>query len=83
MSEYQETGSVSKSAMRAGMTRPTARKYLAAKQPPQELQVKHTWRTRVDPLAGIWPTAEQMLSEAPELEAKALFDTCGNAVPPG
>ena len=28
-------------------------------------------------MAGIWPTAEQMLSEAPELEAKALFDTAG------
>ena len=60
--------------MKAGMTRPTARKYLTAKQPPGELQLKHTWRTRVDPLADIWPTAEQMLSEASELEAKALFE---------
>ena len=74
MSEYQETGSVTESAMKAAMSRPTARKYLSAKKPPQELQAKHTWRTRLDPLREIWPTAEAMLTEAPELEAKALFE---------
>jgi len=74
MSKYQETGSVSGSAMKAGMSRPTARKYLAAKQPPEELQAKHTWRTRADPLAQMWPEARAMLAEAPELEAKALFE---------
>jgi hypothetical protein len=74
MSEYQETGNVTESAMKAGMSRPTARKYLEAKQPPHELQAKHTWRTRPDPLAGIWLRAEAMLAEAPDLEAKALFE---------
>jgi hypothetical protein len=74
MSEYQETGKVSTSAMKAGMSRPTAQKYLKAGQPPAELQAKHTWRTRSDPLAEIWPTAQAMLREAPELEAKALFE---------
>jgi hypothetical protein len=74
MSEYQETGNVTKSAMKAGMSRPTARKYLEAQQPPQELQAKHTWRTRPDPLADLWPKAETMLAEAPDLEAKALFE---------
>ncbi len=74
MSEYQETGNVSDSAMKAGMSRPTARKYLEAARPPVELQAKHTWRTRPDPLAGIWPRAEKMLFEAPDLEAKALFE---------
>ena len=74
MSEYQETGSVSVSAMKADMSRPTARKYLEAQQPPQVLQARHTWRTRPDPLAGIWPRAEAMLKDAPDLEAKALFE---------
>jgi hypothetical protein len=60
--------------MKAGMSRPTARKYLTAKQSPEALQVRHSWRTRVDPLAEIWPTAEAMLVEAPELEAKALLE---------
>jgi len=74
MSEHQETGNVSISAMKAGMSRPTARKYLEAGRPPEELQAKHTWRTRPDPLEQIWPKAEAMLLEAPELEAKALFE---------
>ena len=74
MSKYQETGNVSNSAMKAGMSRPTARKYLAGSQPPDELQAKHTWRTRKDPLGKIWPHAEAMLAEASDLEAKAIFE---------
>ena len=74
MSEYQETGNVTVSAMKADVSRPTARKYLRDRTPPAEAQAKHTWRTRPDPLAQIWPTAEAMLAEAPELEAKALFE---------
>ena len=35
MSEYQETGNVTNSAMKAGMSRRIARKYLEAGQPPQ------------------------------------------------
>jgi transposase len=67
--------------MKAGMSRPTARKYLAAKQPPEELQAKHTWRTRTDPLSEIWPRAQAMLTEAPELEAKALFEHLSERYP--
>jgi hypothetical protein len=74
MNEYLETENVSDSAMKAGMSRPTARKYLKATQPPHELQAKHTWRTREDPLVEIWPQAQKMLEEAPDLEAKALFE---------
>jgi hypothetical protein len=74
MNEQQGTGNVSKSAMKAGMSRPTARKYLAASQEPEELQVRHDWRTRPDPLKEVWPKAEAMLVEAPDLEAKILFE---------
>jgi transposase InsO family protein len=74
MSEYQRTGEVTESAMKAGMSRPTARKYLRAGEPPDPLQVKHTWRTREDPLVDLWPQAEAMLREAPELEAKGLLE---------
>lgn len=74
MSNYQETGNVSNSALKADVSRPTAQKYIKAAQPPQELQVKHTWRTREDPLEEIWPQAEAMLAEAPDLEAKTLFE---------
>src|SRR6266404_8627709 len=81
MNENQETGNVSISAMKAGMSRPTARKYLKAGQSPEELQSKHTWRTRTDPLEEIWPKVEAMLSEAPDLEAKALFEHLWQAEP--
>ena len=74
MSEYQESGNLTRSAMKAGMSRQIARKYLTACKPPEELQAKHTWRTREDPLVPIWPQARAMLEEAPDLEAKALFE---------
>jgi len=74
MSEYQATGNVTRSAQLADVSGPTARKYLNAGAPPQQLQAKHSWRTREDPLATIWPRAEGFLNEAPELEAKALFE---------
>ena len=39
----------------------------------EQRQTPHTWRTRPDPLEAIWPRALEMLRDAPELEAKALF----------
>jgi hypothetical protein len=77
MSTYQETGNVTMSALKAGLSRPTAQKYLAAAQPPGALQARHTWRTREDPLVAIWPQAQTLLEEAPDLEAKALFEYLG------
>ena len=40
----------------------------------EQRRVPHTWKTRKDPLAEIWPKAQEMLRDAPELEAKALFE---------
>lgn len=74
MSEYKTTGKLTDSAMKADVDRHTARKYLEAGKGPDELQAKHTWRTRPDPLAGIWPKVTAMLAAAPELEAKTLFE---------
>jgi len=72
--EHAQRKNMSLSALKAGVDRKTARKYLQAQQPPQQLQKPHTWRTRADPLLKIWSQAEQMLSDAPELEAKSLFE---------
>jgi hypothetical protein len=74
MSEYEKTGKISVSGMKADMDRHTARKYIEAGKSPAELQAKHTWRTRLDPLAKVWPEVVRMLQEAPELEAKTLFE---------
>lgn len=62
------------SAMKSGMSRNTARKHLRQNDPTEQRRVPHTWKTREDPLAAIWPQAELMLRQAPELEAKALFE---------
>ena len=74
MNEHQAHGNISVSALKADTSRPTARKYVRAGKSPAQLQAKHTWRTRSDPVSGIWPQAQAMLEAAPELEAKALFD---------
>ena len=62
------------SANKAGMSRDTARKHLPQNNTLQQERKPHTWRTRKDPLEDIWPEAQKMLSDAPELEAKALFE---------
>ena len=74
MSEYKTTGKITDSAMKADVDRHTARKYIEAGKSPSELQAKHTWRTRPDPLGKIWEEATRMLRDAPELESKALFE---------
>lgn len=66
---------MSHSAMKADLDPKTAAKYIKNNcQSPQELQAKHTWRTREDPLAEVWEQAQGMLQDAPELEGKALFE---------
>lgn len=74
MNEYKDGGVIDRAAMKAGMHRETARRYLKAGACPQALKKPHTWRTREDPLAKIWPEAERWLRESPEVEAKALFE---------
>ena len=74
MKHYQLSGVVDHAAMKAGMHRETARRYLAAQAGPGALKQPHTWRTRSDPLSGIWPETERWLGESPEVEAKALFE---------
>jgi transposase len=62
------------SALKSGMDRKTARKYLKDPQRLSQPRPARDWRTRVDPLAAIWREAEPRLRAAPELEAKALFE---------
>lgn len=74
MKEYQSSGLLGQAAMKAGMHRETARRYVAAQTGPDELRPAHTWRTRSDPLKEIWTEAQRWLEESPEVEAKALFE---------
>lgn len=72
MNQYMKSGVLGTAAMKAGMHRETAAKYLAAGQGPQP--EKRRGRRRPDPLTTIWPAAERLLLDAPEVEAKALFE---------
>jgi hypothetical protein len=74
MEEMQKHGRIGLAAMRAGVDRKTGRKYVRAGKLPSELRKAHTWRTREDPFTDDWPLLVGMLEEAPELEAKTLFD---------
>ena len=74
MEEMAKHGQVGRAAMRAGMDRKTARKYVATAKLPSELKTARTWRTREDPFVGDWPTVVTMLAETPALEAKTIFE---------
>jgi hypothetical protein len=74
MEEMQRHGRVGLAAMRAGLDRKTAGKYVRGGKLPSELRKPHTWRTREDPFAEDWPALVAMLEEAPELGATTLFD---------
>ncbi len=74
MSEMKRHGQVGVAALRSGMHRNTASRYLENGQLPSETKMPRNWRTRENPFAFDWPDLEAMLECAPELEAKTLFD---------
>ena len=74
MKELNEQGQVGLAALRAGMDRKTASKYIELGKFPSGLHTERTYRTRDDPFAEHWAKMADMLHAAPELEAKALFE---------
>lgn len=74
MQEYHQCGRVGRAALKASMDRKTAAYYIKAGVSPGERKRPRTWRTRLNPLETAWPLALRWLEEAPELEAKALFE---------
>lgn len=74
MEEMNKDGQIGRAAMKADMDRKTARKYVKAGRMPSEMKEARNWRTRQDPFEDAWPMIEERLQEAPELEAKTLFE---------
>jgi transposase InsO family protein len=74
MNELKNCGVLQDAAMKAGMDRKTARRYVKSGKSPAEMIGPRNWRTRRDPLARIWDEARRWLEITPELEAKALFE---------
>jgi hypothetical protein len=63
-----------RAAMKGNMSRNTGAKYLNAGKLPSELKAKRHWRTHPDAFAEVWDEAKELLTWAPELEAKAIFE---------
>jgi len=74
MEEMSKTGRIGRAAMKAGMDRKTARKYVQGRKLPSEIRQPRGWRTRKDPFVDHWPKVEARLEEEPTLEALTLFD---------
>ena len=51
----------------------TARKYIRLHMLSSEHQSEHTWRTRIDPFADVWPEFTAMLAE-PRFKANIIFE---------
>jgi hypothetical protein len=74
MEELSKHGKVGLAAMRSGMSPNTAAKYAGLGKFPSDLREPRDWRTRKDPFEQEWPEIAARLKEAPELEAKTLFE---------
>ena len=70
----QKEKSLAAAAAKAGMDEKTARKYRRAGKLPSQTRQPHTWRTREDPFAEVWPELCELLETNPGLEAKTLFE---------
>jgi hypothetical protein len=57
----------------ANMDEKTARRYRQLQRLPSEVAAEHTWRTRPDPFAQVWPEVHGQLEANPGLKAKTLF----------
>ena len=69
-------------AAKAGMSERTARKFERDPKLPSQRKVPRHWRTRLDPLVGLWDKVVVPLLEAnPGLRAVTIFeelqDSCG------
>lgn len=61
-------------ALKAGMDRKTARKYIKVSKLPSEIRPDHHWRTRPDPFEGVWGQVKELLDGNSGLEAKTIFE---------
>jgi transposase len=61
-------------AAKAGMSERTARKYARSGATPSAVKVPHTWRTRPDPFAEVWPEIEALLKQDAGLQAKTVWE---------
>ena len=61
----KHTNSQKVAALKSGVDRKTARKYLKEGKLPTELKKDRNWRTRTDMFEPVWPELAAMLESAP------------------
>ena len=71
--EHSKGKSLDQAAARAGMSVPTARKYLRVGKLPSQLTQPRAYRTRSDPFATDWPWVQAHLERDSALQAQTLF----------
>lgn len=81
MEEMSKHGRIGIAALRAGIDRKTARKYVLCGKLPSVLVQPRDWRTREDPFRDHWPELEELLVASPTLEAKTLFEVLTERYP--
>jgi hypothetical protein len=74
MEEMSKDGHIGQAAMKAGMDRKTARRYVSAAKLPSQMREPRWWRTRQDPFAEDWPGVAEMLAATPGLEAQTVLE---------
>jgi hypothetical protein len=74
MKENTKTGRTGIAAIKSGMSRNTAAKYLNDGRLPSEMKEPRDWRTRPDPFQEHWAEIETRLQTDPALEARTLFE---------
>ena len=81
MSLIQTGTPIATAATKAGMCENTARKYVRAEKLPSHVPSVRNWRTREDPFEDVWPQIESKLAQAPDLQAKTLFEDLQSRFP--
>ena len=75
MREREKGRTLEQAAASANLrSRKTAAKYARLGKLPSELNQPRQYRTRLNPFEEDWPTVKGMLEDAPNLEAKTLFE---------
>ena len=83
MKEFGKHSKLGLAALRSGMHRETGAKYLRERKLPSELKKPRDWRTWPDAFEEDWHLVEVLLTDAPELEAKILFEWLSEHKRPG
>lgn len=74
MKHYRLKNNISQSAIKAGIDRKTASKYVQGAPSPKEEASPRYWRTHRDAFDEVWAGIEEALFREPRLQAKVLFE---------